>query len=207
MDLEDAGIGEGISEVIVTTKSASGKPNAAPIGVITTISDETGEPRHFVKLYRGSQTLENVRETNMLAANVTNDAIIFVKTAFENLSEDNFTVFVDMPVLKEANAWVIFTSDLVEERSDYLRFQILTRAVEIKRKEVKAISRGLNAVIEATILATRYELIEDEQEKGEIRKLMERYAEIVKKCGGRRENEAMDSLEKNVHQRYGFRFV
>jgi hypothetical protein len=196
MDLEEAGLKEGISEVIVTTRSASGKPNAAPIGIITLLNDETGEQQHFVKLYRGSQTLTNVLETNVLAANVTDDAVIFVKAAFEHLSEAHFSDFAGVPVLTKVNAWIVFTTVLIEERSDYLHFQLLPRAVEINRKEVKAINRGLNAVIEATILATRYTITKDEGEKEELKRLIERYADVVTKCGGRREKEAMRILKE-----------
>ncbi|MDI6811294.1 MAG: DUF447 family protein [archaeon] len=202
--MKEAGIGEGISEVIVTTKSASGMPNAAPIGIITVINEGTGEPLHFVKLYKGSQTLANVLGTHMLAANVTDDAVIFVKAAFEHLSEAHFADFAGVPVLTKANAWIVFTSVLIEERSDYLQFQVFPRAVKINRKEAKAINRGLNAVIEAAILATRYNLTEDEREKEEMRKLMERYAEIVEKCGGRREKEAMGILEEKFFKGSSF---
>ncbi len=193
-DLKEAGIGEGISEVIVTTRSASGKPNAAPIGIITEINEEQGEIKHFVKLYKGSQTLSNVLGTNTLAANVTDDAVLFVKAAFENLNETYFSVFEGMPVLTEVNAWIVFTSVLAEERSEYFLFQLEPKAVEIKRKEVRTINRGLNAVIEATILATRLNITKNGRERGEMRKQMGRYIEIVKKCGGRRENEAMEIL-------------
>jgi hypothetical protein len=195
MDLKEAGIGEGISEVIVTTQSAAGMPNAAPIGIITEITEE-GEYQYLMKLYKGSQTLSNVLETNTLAANVTDDAILFVKTAFEHLSELYLSDFAGVPVLTKANAWIVFASILIEERDEYLHFQVLPKAVKINRKEVKAINRGLNAAIEATILATRLDITKNEQEKEEIKKMGERYAEIVKKCGGRREKEAMEILKE-----------
>jgi hypothetical protein len=199
MNPQEAGIGEGISEVIVTTKSAEGKPNAAPIGIITTVDDD-GARAHHVKLYRGSQTLANVLETDTLAANVTTDAVLFVQTAFENLSAECFTDFAGFPVLREATAWIIFTSELVEEREEYLRFQLCSPAVKINRTEVKAINRGLNAVIEATILATRVSITKEERKREELRKELERYAAIVVKCGGWREREAMGMLkEKFLH--------
>jgi len=72
---------------------------------------------------------------------------------------------------------------------------VLPCEVRIKRKEVKAINRGRNAVIEATILATRLGIAKDERENEELKKLMGRYVEIVKKCGGRREKEAMGILK------------
>ncbi len=200
MDLKEAGIDEGISEVIVTTKSASGKLNAAPIGIITTTSEDKDKDKnnHFVKLYEGSKTLSNLMETNKLMANVTDDAVLFVKAAFDNLNETYFSFFSGLPALTEANSWIIFQSVLAEECSEFYLFQLTPIAVKINRKEVKAINRGLNAVIEATILATRYDVvIEDEREKEELKKLMVHYAGIVKKCGGRREKEAMGILDEN----------
>lgn len=192
VDLNEAGIGEGISEVIVTTESAAGITNAAPIGITTTI--EGGEKKYFVKLYKGSQTLANVLETHTLAANVTCDAVLFVNAAFEKVDESRFTDFEGVSVLTEANAWIVFTSLLVEKSSAFLRFQLKPRAVKINKKEVKAINRALNAVIEAAILATRFEIITDELEREELKRMMEQYAEIIQKCGGHQEKEAMGIL-------------
>jgi hypothetical protein len=197
MNLQEAGIGEGISEVIVTTRSAAGMPNAAPVGIITGIDDEQpGKSKHYVKLYKGSQTLENVLETSTVVANVTDDAVLFVKAALEHLSELYLSDLEGVPVLTKANAWIVFTSVLIEERKDYFYFQVLPQLVKINRKEVKAINRGLNAVIEAAILATRFELAKDEQERAEMRKRVAEYAEIVEKCGGRREKEALGILRE-----------
>jgi hypothetical protein len=204
MNLQEAGIGEGISEVIVTTQSAVRMPNAAPIGILTEIDEQGSETKHFIKLYKGSQTLTNVLETTTLAANVTDDAVLFVKTALGHLSEELYlSEFAGVPVLTKANAWIVFTSVLIEERDEYLHFQVLPRTVKINRTEVKAINRGRNAVIEAAILATRFELATDEEEKESMRKQLKQFKEIVKKCGGRREKEAMRILEENakVYQR------
>jgi hypothetical protein len=185
MNVREAGIEEGISEVIVTTRSASGTFNAAPIGIIATTNG------HFVKLYKGSKTLSNVMETNTVAANVTSDTVLFVKAAFDDLGESHFSFLSGFPVLKEANSWIIFRADLEEKNTEYSLFQLMPISVKINRKELKAINRGLNAVIEATILTTRYLIVKDEREKEEILKLMKQYAAIVEKCGGPREKEAM----------------
>ena len=200
MHLKEAGIGEGISEVIVTTKSASGEPNAAPIGIIAVTNEDENENKYFVKLYKGSKTLSNVRETNKLAANVTNDAVLFVKAAFEPLTETQFSLFNGFHVLKEANSWILFDCAFSEKRikSGIFLFQLTPLAVKINRKEVKAINRGLNAVIEAAILATRNAIAEDERERTEREKLMALYARIVEKCGGSREKEALKILQEKT---------
>ena len=197
MHLKKAGIGEGISEVIVTTQSVSGVPNAAPIGIITATNEENN---HFVKLYKGSKTLSNVQETNKLAANVTDDAVLFVKAAFEPLTESQFSLFYGFPVLKEANSWILFDCTFSEKGSESgnFVFQLTPLAVKTNRKEVKAINRGLNAVIEAAIIATRNAITEDERDRAEREKLMALYARIVEKCGGSREKEALKILHEKT---------
>lgn len=197
MNPQDAGIGDGISEVIVTTQSAAGEWNAAPIGIISEVTEE-GERRYFVKLYRGSQTLANVLATGRLAANITTDAVLFVQTALDDLPAECFTAFAGVPVLREANAWIVFTSELVEERPTYLRFHLQPQAVKINRREVKAINRGLNAVLEATVLATRLSMATNEREREERRQELERHAAIVATCGGRREQQALALLREKV---------
>ena len=192
MDLKEAGLCEGISEVIVTTQSASGVSNAAPIGILTR------EGNYFVKLYKGSQTLTNVTETKKLAANVTDDAVLFVKAAFDTLSANFYSLFQGFPVLKEANSWILFKCDFIEEKVESFLFQLAPIAVEINMHGVRAINRGFNAVIEAAILATRYGIVKDEREKEEMKKMVERYTEIVAKCGGRKEKEAMRVLHEKT---------
>mgnify|MGYP002477035073 CR=1 FL=1 len=200
MNLSEAGIREGISEVIVTTRSASGQPNAAPIGIITTTTADKDE--HFARLYEGSRTLYNVLETNTLAANVTEDAALFVKAAFEKLNAAWLSLFHGFPVLKEANAWVLFASSLIEKKRESFLFQLTPLAVNITAKEVKAINRGRNAVIEAAILATRSAIIKDQGEKGDIDRQMEHYAAIVAKCGGRSEKAALSIIQAQIIQGY-----
>ncbi len=196
MYIKEAGIDEGISEVIVTTKSGAGELNAAPIGIITTTNDEN---KHFVKLYEGTKTLSNVMETNKLAANVSDDAVLFVKAAFENLNETHLSLFSGFPVLNEANSWILFKSAFIEKSVESSFFQLTPIAVKINQKEVKAIKRGLNAVIEAAILATRYAMAEDKREKEDMEKIMKLYADIVEKCGGHREKEALKILHERIY--------
>jgi len=197
MNLREAGIGEGISEVIVTTQSVSGVPNAAPIGIIA-ITSESGS-NYFVRLYRGSKTLSNVQQTGKLAANVTHDAVLFVKAAFEPLTESWFSLFHSFPVLKGANSWILFDCTFRAEssESESFTFQLTPLAVRINRKEVRAINRGLNAVIEAAIIATRNAIVgEDERDRAERERQMALYARIVEKCGGSREKEALKILRE-----------
>ena len=184
--------------MIATTQSLSGTPNAAPVGILSRGSE------YRVRLYRGSKTLSNVRETMRLAANVTRDPMFFVRTLFGNLSPGDFSLFHGFPVLKEANSWVLFRCRLVYEGTDSLLFLLSPLAVAIIRAHIYAINRGLNAVIEAAILASRYNIMKSNREREQMMRKMGDYAEIMERCGGRMEKEAIrlliDELQKRANQ-------
>ncbi len=187
-DLRDAGLREGITEVIATTYSISGEPNAAPVG----IHNEAG--RYCVALYRGSKTLSNVKATMQLAANVTDDAVLFVRTLLDNPEASDFSRFHGFPVLRNANSWILFRCREIEERADYLLFMLNPLAVAILNKKTCAVNRGLNAVIEAAILASRYDIQISADVRERIKEQIRDYARIVERCGGRSEKEAMRIL-------------
>ena len=188
MELSEYGIGEGISEVIATTQSEEREPNAAPIGIIN-------RKGYFVRLYNGSKTLSNVLKTHKIAANVSNDAVLFVISAFKNLSREHFTRFQGFPVLRDADAWVIFKCEPACSGEDFFGFKLKVQAAKVNRKGVRAINRGLNAIIEATILATRLKVNEKGGQKQRILREIAYYEGIVEKCGGEREKEAMKILK------------
>ena len=189
-ELSEFGIGEGISEVIATTESEKGEPNAAPIGIIN-------RGRYFVRLYKGSKTLSNVLKTHKIAANVSNDALLFVISAFQNLSEAHFTRFQGFPVLRDADAWVIFKCEPTSSGNDFFEFELRAQAAKVNKRYVRAINRGLNAIIEATILATRLKLYANNCNDAILEKI-NYYEGIVEKCGGEREKEAMKMLKMLV---------
>jgi len=177
-DLSSYGIGDGISEVIATTQSSSGKPNAAPVGIIN-----RGEL--LIRLYK-SRTLSNVLETMKIAANICADAMIFAITALGDIDDEKFTHFRGFPVLKDADAWILFRCHMRERAANFFVFNLEPIAMHANRKRVMAVNRGFNAVIEAAILATRAKNTEKSV------KMMEHYKRIVDKCGGRREKDAMN---------------
>ncbi len=187
-DLIEAGLREGISEVIATTQSLSGERNAAPVG----IHNESG--KYCMELYRGSKTLSNVKATMQLAANVTEDAMLFVKALVGNLAENDFARFHGFPVLIGANSWILFRCRMIAERADYLMFMLTPFAVAIQNKKICGINRGCNAVIEAAVLASRYDIQEEDQDRARIKMQIQDYVRIVDRCGGRREKEAMRIL-------------
>ena len=188
-DLDEFGIYEGISETIVTTMQGW-SPNAAPIGVI-----RKGD-RLFIRLFKGSITYYNVSSEGYLVANVIDDPVIFVRSTFSNLKEADFS-FVsvsgrEFPVLKDALSWVVFECNNMKKSHEALVAELVPIHAHINRSPVRAPNRGFNAVIEAAVHATRYHLSHDEK----YLKLIRAYADIVSKCGGAREKNAINILNE-----------
>ncbi|MCK5216882.1 MAG: DUF447 family protein [Methanosarcinales archaeon] len=187
-DPKKYGIREGINEVIVTTRSLDGKPNAAPVGIIN------DKEIFKVKVFSGSHTSTNVTDTGLLAANIIGDPILFVRCALGDLDTEMFTMIrtdtgIAFPVLAQSSAWVLFKADYTSG-STAITAQLSMIAGNIINQELKSVNRGFNAVIEALVIASRYKVFKDETYLDRIKS----YGNLVNKCGGTSEKEAYDMI-------------
>jgi hypothetical protein len=189
VDLSAFGIREGISETIVSTGLEF--PNAAPIGIVV----KGG--RTFVRLFKGTHTWANVFKERYLAANVVYDSLLFVRSAFFDLEPSEFYYVpacgLNFPVLKDAAAWVIFECINIKETDQALVADLIPVKAgfnEANWKSLPVPNRGFNAVLEATVHATRYQFTGDEK----YLELIHRYDSLALKCGGENEKKAMKLL-------------
>jgi uncharacterized protein len=186
VDLSSFGIREGISETIVSTGLES--PNAAPIGIIV-----KGR-RTFVRLFKGTHTWENVLKEKHLAANVVYDPLLFVRSTFFDLEPSEFYYVpvrgLNFPVLKEAAAWIVFECVTLKDTDQALVADLVPVEAgfnEANRKSLPVPNRGFNAVLEAAVHTTRYQLTGEEKYLEMIR----RYESLASRCGGEKEKKAM----------------
>jgi hypothetical protein len=189
VDISSFGIREGISETIVSTGLEY--PNAAPIGIIV----KGGRP--FVRLFKGSHTWANVLKEGYLAANIVYNPLLFVRSTFFDLEPSEFDYVpahgLNFPVVKEAAAWVIFECVNVKNTDQVLIADLIPIKAgfnEANRKDLPVPNRGFNAVLEATVHATRYQLSGDEK----YLELIRHYETLASKCGGENEKKAMKLL-------------
>ncbi|MCS7130298.1 MAG: DUF447 family protein [Archaeoglobaceae archaeon] len=180
MRLRDFGLWNGINEVIVITKGE--KLNTAPIGII--VENEDGLNAK-AKLY-ASHTRQNLEKGSFFIANIIRDPIIFAISTFEDLSEEFFES-LSPPVIKGSLAYCEFE---VKLNGLYADLRLLNG--KIIRNELRAVNRGFNAVIEALIYATRLKMNPKLAEK-----IRECY-EIIEKCGGEKEKEAMEIIKERI---------
>ena len=182
VDIEELGIHEGISEVIVTTLSKDGVPNAAPIGL------HCKDGRLFLRLFN-SKTLDNILARPVAVANIVDDPVLFVRSALSDIEPDEFELIEEIPVLKGALAWIRFECKC--RKGEGISVVELTPVgSDIIHRTVKPINRGFNAVIEASVDATRYVIFREQKYLDSIGD----HDKLVRKCGGAREKEAMRVL-------------
>ena len=182
INLDDFGIHDGISEVIFTTISPDGIPNAAPMGL------HNKDGRLFVRIYN-SNTLENIMSKPIAAANIVDDPLLFVQSALSDVKPERFEFMEDFPVLKDAMGGILFNCKCKKgENISVVELSPIKGKINIRN--IKPVNRGFNAVIEASINATRYVVFREQKYLEHI----EYYNSIVKKCGGAREMEAMKLL-------------
>ena len=189
VDLSSFGIRDGISETVVSTGLEF--PNAAPIGIII----KGGKP--FVRLFKGTHTWGNVFKEKLLAANVVYDPLLFVRSTFFDLEPSEFDYVpargLNFPILKEAAAWVVFECVNLRNTDQALVVDLIPIEAglnEENRKNLPVPNRGFNAVLEATVHATRYQLTGEEK----YLELIRHYESLASKCGGEKEKKAMSLL-------------
>jgi hypothetical protein len=163
-------------------------PNAAPMGIIRK-QDTT-----LIRLFKGSRTYQNVLAENFLVVNITNDPVAFVRYTFSEVQPEDIENISspgrEFPVLKAAQSWIAFECINTKITSEALVAELRPLRGHVGSFQPKAPNRGLNAVIEATIHATRYKMNEEEK----YMKLIDFYEDIINKCGGEREKEAIRLL-------------
>jgi len=174
----------GINEVIATTTF-----NAAPVGI------HYREKKYRAVLFLGSHTEKNVSRDGWLVANLIHDPVIYVKTAFEDLPEEQF---IEEPVngrkmhrLARADAWAAFSATVEHRTAETITVSLVPEKEIIEEVAIYPVNRGFNSLIDATVHATRYTITRD----AELKKHIDYHAGLVRKCGGKRELEALAMLE------------
>lgn len=180
-----------IIETIVTSSGPSGSINFAPMGV------EWQDDALVLKPFLETATFRNVSADRAAVVNLTDDVMLFARAALTDPQFPSFpAVVVRGVVLEAACSWREVEVVSVDDTPP--RSRIATRVVHRGfRREFIGFNRARNAVLEATILATRTHLLPLEQ----IREELARLQVVVDKTAGPREQEAMAFVTEYVRAR------
>jgi hypothetical protein len=181
-----------ILEGIVTTVSAEGTVNIAPMGPLVGPTRE----RFLLRPFRTAQTYRNLKSHGEGVLHVTDDVLLLAKAALGPVEP--------LPPLFPASRVRGF---VLQNSCRYHEFRVISIDDHEERTRIEAevlhsgrlrdffgFNRAKHAVVEAAILATRTAFLPLEEIEAEYRKL----AVIVSKTGGPEEHEAFALLREHV---------
>ena len=177
--LESIGIKAGGKyETIYTTMNKAGEMDAAPIG-LKCVDDYAVLGR----IFEGSKTLENIKETGIFVVNITSDPSVFARSLYGNLEPEEFVKDDDIVYMKNADAYFIALVKSIEDKeigkdhvNDGAKFSIVNAEsikIIINKPGTKALNRGIFAFLESLVDYSRIDIIDDEKKDEYIRKFKE----------------------------------
>jgi uncharacterized protein len=181
-----------ILEGIVTSLSAGGQVNIAPMG-----PEVDAAMRRFVlKPFRSAQTYRNLKAHGEGVLHVTDDVLLLARSALGVLEPLPRLVpghRIRGWVLADACRFYEFQVRSVDDRDERTRSEVEVVHAG-KLRDFFGFNRAKHAVVEAAILATRTDFLPLDDIAAEYRKL----AIIVGKTGGDQEKEAMAFLQEHI---------
>ena len=177
--LESIGIKAGGKyETIYTTMNKKGEMDAAPIG-LKCVDDYAV----LARIFEGSKTLENIKETGIFVVNITSDPSVFARSLYGNLEPEEFVKDDDIVYMKNADAYFIALVKSIEDKeigkdhvNDGAKFSIVNAEsikIIINKPGTKALNRGIFAFLESLVDYSRIDIINDEKKDEYIRKFKE----------------------------------
>ena len=185
-----------ILEGIVTTLSADGVVNIAPMGPRV----EPAMTDLLLRPFRTATTYANLKAHAEGVFHVTDDVLLLARAAIGELEPAPVLTparRVRGMVLADACRWYEFRVLDCDESQERAAFR--AEVVHVGRgRDFFGFNRAKHAVVEAAILATRVHLLAAEHIAAEFRRL----AVLVEKTGGAQEQAAFALLETWVRSRF-----
>jgi hypothetical protein len=176
----------GLTESVVTTRGPEGRWNVAALGL------QPGEPV-TARTWGETRTRQNFDRAGGGVVQFTRDPVTFVEAALAVRE-------VDEPVLETADAWVEVTVERLdagrESGTEWVDWGLRPEAAAVERKAVPTIERGFNAVVEATVDASRLDIAAYDRAALEDR--LAHHRAVVERCGSARDRQAMRRLDELV---------
>jgi uncharacterized protein len=177
-----------IVETIVTSISADGAVNCAPMGV------EWGDDVIVLKPFLETATYRNLVETRAAVVNLVDDVRVFARAAIANPEyATEAAVAVAGVVLSNCCSWREVEVRAIDSTPPRSRIEavVVHRGV---RREFIGFNRAKHAVLEAAIYATRLHLLP----RAFVLEELARLQVIVDKTAGPDEAEAMAVLTEHI---------
>ncbi|MGB9965152.1 DUF447 domain-containing protein [Halobacterium hubeiense] len=196
----------GTTETVVTTRGPNDRWNVAALGVRAPAGAEraSGEARESratpevnepatATTWGDTRTRRNFHREGGGYVQFVGDPVVFADAALSIREEAE-------PVLDAADAWAEVDAEHVDADEDdgTRREHWALRPVEsrVVRESPATVNRGFNAVVEATVAASRLDVPAYDTEA--LRERLRFFEGVARKCGGDREREAIQRVREHA---------
>lgn len=205
-DLGKVGIEKDIQyECITTTINEKGVKNAGAFAF-----KYLGDDKVFCRIFEGSKTLRNIRNTNEYVVNINQDPLVFKYATLDYLGDEYYTDDDDIAIIKNTPAYIIVDVENIEKKTpddfpikgDKNIFFITGKIREfiINDENAKAFNRGLSALIEGLVNFSRYKIVDEEKRKEYMDRLIENQR-VINKVSDEKTKKAIADL-KSEYEKY-----
>lgn len=170
-DLSSVGIHMNLQyECITTTINQEKEKNSAAFAFIY-----LGEDKVMCRIFEGSKSLENIKQTKQYVVNITQDPLVFTLSTIDNLPDEYYTDDEDIAILKDSGAYLVIDVDEIKMKTpdDFpikndTNIYFITGTIKdftIRDKSAKAFNRGFSGLIESLVNCSRYKIVDGEKKK------------------------------------------
>ena len=191
-------------ECIYTTINSQKEKNAGAFAFIY-----LGDDKVMCRIFDGSKTLKNIRETKKYVVNVTRDQMVFTQATIDRLADEYYTDDEDIAVLKDVPSYLLVEVEEIEMKTPedfaikndtniYFIYGTIKDFV-VNDASVRPFNRGFSALIESLVNAGRYNIVDGEKRQYYLRRLEEN-KRIIDKVSDENTKKAMDLIVKEYEK-------
>ena len=198
IDLSTVGMEKGcLYETILTTENSESLRNAAPFGVIV-----MGQDKVMIRMFEGTRTVSNIKETKQFIVNITDNSFLFTKTFLDNAEDSELN---ENNTLKDCQAY--FKCEVEREietvRDDDINVSGLViinakvTELTINEKSVKPLNRATTTVLDCLVDFSRIDMV-DEDSKNQFLKRIKDNKKLIKKVGSKKDKRSIELIEEKL---------
>lgn len=204
-DLSNVGIYRNLQyECITTTINYEKEKNSATFAFIY-----LGNDKVMCRIFEGSKSLENIKQTKQYVVNITQDPLIFTLSTIDKLPDDYYTDDEDIAILKDSEAYLIIDVDEIEMKTpdDFpikndTNIYFITGTIKdfiIRDESAQAFNRGFSGLIESLVNCSRYKIVDGEKKKY-YKDRLEENKRVIEKVSDEKTKKAMEILAEEYEK-------
>lgn len=192
-------------ECITTTINSKKEKNSAAFAFIY-----LGEDKVMCRIFEGSKSLKNIRETKQYVVNITQDPLIFTLSTIDKLPDEYYSDDEDIAILKDSGAYLVINVDEIEMKTpeDFpikndTNIYFIKGTIKdfvINDMAAQAFNRGFSSLIESLVNCSRYKIVAGEKKKY-YKDRLEENRRIIEKVSDKKTKKAMEILAEE-YQKY-----